>query len=154
MTPTQSGAFHRFSRRPESKYRRQLMAEINVTPFVDVMLVLLVVFMITAPLLAVGVPVDLPRTQAGALPGDDEPLSVTIDGDGVLWVQESQVEFEQLVPLLIAISERNPDVRIFVRGDQTINYGRILEIIGAINGAGFSRVALVSNPPNLGGGAN
>ena len=152
MTPTQSGTFHRFSRPSESKYGRKLMSEINVTPFVDVMLVLLVVFMITAPLLSVGVPVDLPRTQAGALPGDDEPLSVTIDGDGVLWLQESQVEFEQLVPLLIAISERNPDVRIFVRGDQTINYGRILEIIGAINGAGFSRVALVSNPPNLGGG--
>ena len=101
-----------------------------------------------------GVPVDLPQTQAGALPGNDEPLSVTIDSEGLLWVQETQVEFDQLVPLLIAVSERNPDVRIFVRGDRTMSYGRILEVIGAINGAGFSKVALVTRPPAQGGGSN
>ena len=151
MTPTQSGSTPKFVRRYEGKYGRQLMSEINVTPFVDVMLVLLVVFMITAPLLSVGVPVDLPKTQAGALGRDDEPLSVTIDSEGLLWVQETQVEFDQLVPLLIAVSERNPDVRIFVRGDQTMSYGRILEVIGAINGAGFSKVALVARPPDQGG---
>lgn len=154
MTPTQSGATGRFSRRSGGKYSRQLMSEINVTPFVDVMLVLLVVFMITAPLLSVGVPVDLPKTQAGDLLGNDEPLSVTIDRDGLLWVQETQVEFDQLVPLLIAVSERNPDVRIFVRGDQTMSYGRILEVIGAINGAGFSKVALVGRPPDQGEGGD
>jgi biopolymer transport protein TolR len=154
VTPTQSGATGRFSRRSGGKYSRQLMSEINVTPFVDVMLVLLVVFMITAPLLSVGVPVDLPKTQAGDLLGNDEPLSVTIDRDGLLWVQETQVEFDQLVPLLIAVSERNPDVRIFVRGDQTMSYGRILEVIGAINGAGFSKVALVGRPPDQGGGGD
>ena len=150
MTPTQSGSTPKFVRRYEGKYGRQLMSEINVTPFVDVMLVLLVVFMITAPLLSVGVPVDLPKTQAGALGRDDEPLSVTIDSEGLLWVQETQVELDQLVPLLIAVSERNPDVRIFVRGDQTMSYGRILEVIGAINGAGFSKVALVTRPPGQG----
>ena len=149
---TPPGSGRRFGKRAEGLYGGRLMAEINVTPFVDVMLVLLVVFMITAPLLSVGVPVDLPKTQAGALPGDDEPVSVTVDAEGLVWVQETQVEFDQLVPLLIAVSERNPDVRIFVRGDQSIDYGRVLEIVGAINAAGFSKVALVTRSPAQGGG--
>ena len=147
--PTPGAGPERFRKRAELLYGRRLMADINVTPFVDVMLVLLVVFMITAPLLSVGVPVDLPQTAAGALGGEDEPLSVTIDADGVVWVQETAVEFDRLIPLLVAVSDRNPDIRIFVRGDRTIAYGRVLEIVGAINAAGFQRVALVSTTPSL-----
>jgi biopolymer transport protein TolR len=152
VTSTPPGSGRQFAKRGESPYGRRLMAEINVTPFVDVMLVLLVVFMITAPLLSVGVPVDLPRTQAGALAGDDEPLSVTMDAEGLVWVQETQVELDQLIPLLLAVSKRNPDVRIFVRGDQSVSYGQVLEVVGAINAAGFSKVALVTRPPAQDGG--
>ena len=128
-------------------YGRRLMNEINVTPFVDVMLVLLVVFMITAPLLQVGVPVDLPEANARTLGGADEPLSVTVDAEGRVFVQESEVEIEGLTPLLAEISGQNPDIRIFVRGDRGIAYGRVLEVIAAITSAGFTRVALVARTP-------
>ncbi len=120
------------------------MAEINVTPFVDVMLVLLIVFMITAPLLTSGVNVDLPRTEARPLPGQDKPLAVTVTAEGTIYLQERQVSLEELVPSLVAISERDPEVRIFVRGDRRASYGQIMEVIGTINRAGFTRVALVT----------
>ena len=124
------------------------MAEINVTPFVDVMLVLLIVFMVTAPLLAVGVPVDLPQAAAPSLPGQDEPLVVTVRGDGEIFLQEETVEFVNLVPLLSSISEENPDVRIFVRGDRVLPYGRIVEVMGEISRAGFRNVSLVAEMPS------
>ena len=127
--------------------RRKVMSEINVTPFVDVMLVLLIVFMITAPLLAVGVPVDLPETGADVLPSEEEPLSVTIQADGTIYLQESQIALENLVPRLIAISERNPSARIYVRGDKSLVYGRVMEVMGALNAAGFSNVGLVTTVP-------
>jgi biopolymer transport protein TolR len=120
------------------------MSEINVTPMVDVMLVLLVIFMVTAPLLTVGVQVDLPRTQAAVIPGKDEPLAVTIDKDGGIFLQETAVEIDALAPRLVAVAGNTPDIRIFVRGDKTINYGRIMEVMGTINAAGFTKVALVS----------
>lgn len=120
------------------------LAEINVTPFVDVMLVLLIVFMITAPLLTTGVTVDLPRTEAGPLPGQDEPLAVTIAADGSVHLQDSPVTPDQLVPRLEAITRANRDVRIFVRGDRKVDYGRVMEVIGQLNRAGFTRVALVT----------
>ena len=120
------------------------MSEINVTPFVDVMLVLLVVFMVTAPLLTTGVAVALPETRAGNLPGADEPLSVSVDAEGRVWLMETEVDLDGLGPLLVEISGANAEVRIFVRGDQAINYGRVLEVMGAITSAGFNRVALVS----------
>ncbi len=123
------------------------MSEINVTPFVDVMLVLLVVFMITAPLLTVGVPVDLPETKAKPLEGQDEPLSVTVDKGGKVWLQETEIELATLVPRLNAITANKPDTRIFVRGDREINYGRVLEVMGILNSAGFSRVGLVADRP-------
>ncbi|HEX6978713.1 MAG TPA: biopolymer transporter ExbD [Alphaproteobacteria bacterium] len=129
------------------------MSDINVTPMVDVMLVLLIVFMVAAPLLTVGVQVDLPKTQAAAIQGQDEPLSVTIDAKGVIYLQEMPVELDQLVPRLQAIAGGAPDRRIFVRGDQAVNYGKVLEVMGIINSAGYNKVALVGNPPGVGGGA-
>jgi len=127
------------------------MAAINVTPFVDVMLVLLIVFMVTAPLLTTGVQVDLPESRAEGLPGQDEPLSVTVTADGTIYLQETEVALADLVPRLVAITEENRDARVFIRGDRGLVYGRIMEVIGTINRAGFTRVALVSEPPRDGG---
>lgn len=123
------------------------MSEINVTPFVDVMLVLLVVFMVTAPLLTVGVPVDLPKTEAKPIVEAEEPLVISVDAEGTIFIQDTPVELENLVPRLQAITENKPDTRIYVRGDKSINYGRIVEVMGTVNVAGFSRVALVAELP-------
>jgi biopolymer transport protein TolR len=122
------------------------MAEINVTPFVDVMLVLLIVFMISAPLLTVGVPIDLPETAAQALGGDNEPITVTVDASGKIFLQETEVTVERLVPTLTAIAANGYDERIFVRGDQAVGYGTVSQVLGALNGAGFRRIALVTAP--------
>ena len=124
--------------------RRQPMSEINVTPFVDVMLVLLIIFMVTAPLLTVGVQVDLPKTKAKAIPGSDEPLAVSVDKDGNIYVQDTAMDLDQVVPRLQAVSDNNPDVRIFVRGDAEVGYGRVMEVMGVLNAAGFSKVALIT----------
>ncbi|MBC7134221.1 protein TolR [Oceanibaculum nanhaiense] len=126
------------------------MSEINVTPFVDVMLVLLIVFMVTAPLLTVGVPVDLPKTQASQLSDQVEPLVVTVNAEGRLFIQETETEAGQLVPRLQAITQNKPDTRIYVRGDQAINYGRVMEVMGLINSAGFTKVALIAEMPQEG----
>ena len=127
--------------------RHRPMGEINVTPFVDVMLVLLIVFMVTAPLLTVGVEVDLPKTKAGAINADAAPLVVSIKADGSLYLQEAAVDAEVLIPRLKAISNANPDVRIFVRGDQAVTYGDVLDVMGRIQAAGFEKVALVAQLP-------
>lgn len=124
--------------------RQPLVAEINVTPLVDVMLVLLIVFMIAAPLLTVGVTVDLPEAQSNPISGTGEPLSVTIAADGTIFVQDTEVEFENLVPRLVAIAEAGYDQRIYVRGDKTVNYGEIMRVMGRINTAGFRSIALVT----------
>lgn len=129
------------------RQRYHRMSQINVTPFVDVMLVLLVIFMITAPLLTVGVPVDLPQTKAPPLVQPDEPLEVTVNAKGEVFLQETAVELDALVPRLVAITRNNPEARIYVRGDRAVNYGRVLEVMGLITGAGFTRLALVSAPP-------
>ena len=123
------------------------MSEINVTPLVDVMLVLLVVFMITAPLLTVGVPVDLPKTKASQMVGQDEPLVVSVNAKGEVWLQETKIGLEKMVPRLEAITESKKETRIFVRGDRAINYGRVMEVMGLINQAGFNRVALITELP-------
>ena len=131
-------------------HRRQQyrpMAEINVTPFVDVMLVLLIVFMVTAPLLTVGVPVDLPETEAQAIADPDEPLVVSVDREGAVYLQDTQIDMDKLVPRLIAVTGSNPDARIFVRGDRAIAYGRIMEVMGLVNAAGFKKVALIAELP-------
>jgi biopolymer transport protein TolR len=121
------------------------MAEINVTPFVDVMLVLLIVFMVTAPLLTVGVPVDLPQTRAKSLGEDREPLAVTIDNSGRIFLQNTPIGEEDLVPKLIAISNNGYSQRIFVRGDKTVDYGKVMQVMGLLNSAGFTRIGLVTD---------
>ena len=125
---------------------KEPMSEINVTPFVDVMLVLLIIFMVTAPLLTVGVQVDLPESAADSLSEDQEPLTLTINSKGEVFKQEHQVEFEKIVQKILEISNNRTDTRIYVRGDRTINYGRVLEVMGRLSGAGFSKVALISEP--------
>ncbi len=126
------------------RQRRQPVSEINVTPMVDVMLVLLVIFMVTAPMLTVGVTVDLPKTKSSAIPGDDEPLAVSINAEGQIFLQETMLDLDGLVPRLLAITGNNPDVRIFVRGDKSIDYGRVMEVMGTVNSAGFRKVALIT----------
>lgn len=123
------------------------MSEINVTPFVDVMLVLLVIFMITAPLLTVGVQVDLPKTKAGVVEGNDEPLAVSVDAEGRIFIQDTETEIVGLAPKLKAITGNNPDVRIFVRGDAAVDYGRVMVVMGVINDAGYKKVALIARHP-------
>ena len=120
------------------------MSEINVTPMVDVMLVLLVVFMITAPLLTVGVPVDLPKTKSSVIVGEDEPLVVTLNAEGKLILQDTEVALDKLVARLTAITENRKETRVFVRGDRKIAYGKVMEVMGLINLAGFDRVALIT----------
>ncbi len=132
-----------------NRHRRRPMSEINVTPMVDVMLVLLVIFMVTAPLLTVGVTVDLPKTKASVIPGDDEPLAVSVDAQGQIFLQDTKLELSGLVPRLMAITGNNPDIRIFVRGDKAINYGRVMEVMGTVNAAGFRKVALITERMEL-----
>src|SRR5512132_4636771 len=133
-----SGGFGRRRTRP--------MSEINVTPMVDVMLVLLVIFMLTAPLLTAGVQVDLPKTSAAAVQGQDEPIAVTVDRRGRIFIQESEVTLDTLAPRLGAVAQNNRDIRAFVRGDQGIPYGRVMAVIGAVHSAGFGKVALLTRP--------
>jgi len=121
------------------------MSEINVTPFVDVMLVLLIVFMVTAPLLTVGVPVDLPKTRAPALGQDKEPLSITVAKDGKIYLQKEVVTADALVAKLQAISQNGYDQRIFVRGDKTVAYDRVMVVMGLLASAGFTHIGLVTD---------
>ena len=125
---------------------REPMSEINVTPFVDVMLVLLIIFMVTAPLLTVGVQVDLPETSADTLPEESAPLTLTINSKGEVFIQETKIEFDNLIKKILAVSNNRTDTRIYVRGDKTINYGRVLEVMGKLSGSGFTKVALISEP--------
>ena len=141
-SPVYSGPVRAGGRSARGRYRP--MSEINVTPLVDVMLVLLVVFMVTAPLLTVGVPVDLPQTQAAPINEPKEPLVISINSEGKVFLQEATVDIDQLVPRLQAITNNNPTTSIYVRGDRSVNYGRVLEVMGLVSGAGFSKVALVS----------
>ncbi|XDZ66239.1 protein TolR [Alphaproteobacteria bacterium LSUCC0684] len=129
--------------------RRKLrpMGEINVTPLVDVMLVLLIVFMVTAPLLTVGVPVDLPKTKASQISDDQTPMVVTIKPDGEIALQNRIIGLEELLPRLEAVARAKPETRVFVRGDQNVSYGEVIEVMGRIQEAGFSRVALITKLP-------
>ena len=124
------------------------MSEINVTPFVDVMLVLLIVFMVTAPLLTVGIPVDLPKVKADALTDQKDPMEITVKLDGLIYLGESEVEIENLIPRLNAITDQNTEARIYVRGDRVVAYGRVMEIMSIINSAGYIKVALVAQNPS------
>ena len=123
--------------------------EINVTPFVDVMLVLLIIFMVAAPMMTTGVTVDLPKTKASSVPGNDEPVNVSIKRDGTIYVQNSEVEMDALAPKLQAILGEKTDTRIFVRGDTAIDYGQVMRVIGEINSAGYTKVALLTDQAGL-----
>jgi biopolymer transport protein TolR len=139
------------SRRHNGNGRRtgyKPMSDINVTPLVDVMLVLLIVFMVAAPLLTVGVPVDLPKAQAPAINENKEPLVVTVNAEGTIFLQETAVDNDALVPRLQAITSNNPTASIYVRGDRAINYGRVLEVMSMISAAGFTKVSLIAEMPN------
>jgi biopolymer transport protein TolR len=122
------------------------MSEINVTPFVDVMLVLLIIFMVSAPLLTVGVPIDLPQTQAKGLDQDREPLTVSVNLQGQVFLQNSEIKVDELVPKLQAITQARGglDERIYVRGDRKVDYGTVMRVMGRLSAAGFRRVALVT----------
>ena len=127
--------------------RRGVMSEINVTPMVDVMLVLLIIFMVSAPLLTVGVPIDLPQSQAKSLDQDREPLTLQLNGEGKVFLQTTEIGLDELVPKLKAISEARGsgfDERIYVRGDRKVDYGTVMKVMGRISGAGFHRVALLT----------
>jgi biopolymer transport protein TolR len=127
--------------------RNPVMSEINVTPMVDVMLVLLIIFMVSAPLLTVGVPIDLPQTQAASLDQDKEPLAVSVNTKGQVFLQNSEIKLEELVPKLKAIAEARGgggDERIYVRGDRSVDYGTVMKVMGRLSAAGFRRVALVT----------
>ena len=133
----------------KKRKRYSQMSDINVTPFVDVMLVLLIVFMVTAPLLTVGIPVDLPKVKASALTDQKDPLEITVKIGGEVYLGESRVEVENLIARLNAITELNKEARIYVRGDRVVAYGRIMEIMSLVNSAGYTKVALVTqNPKN------
>ena len=129
-----------------NKKSKDPISEINVTPFVDVMLVLLIVFMVTAPLLTVGVQVDLPESSADSLPEEQEPLTLTINSKGEIFIQEAKVDYDNVIAKILAVSKNRTDTRIYVRGDKAINYGRVLEIMGVLSGSGFTKVALISEP--------
>ena len=123
------------------------MTDINVAPFVDVMLVLVIIFMVAAPVLNIGVPVDLPKATLKPLNESQDPLVVTVDAEGKIFIQEAEVPDEALVPRLRALSNVNKDLRIFVRGDRAIDYGRIMQVMGMLSQAGFTKVALIAEAP-------
>ncbi len=132
---------------PRGRRRNPPMSEINVTPFVDVMLVLLIIFMVTAPLLVPGVPVNLPDSEARALPEDTKPIEVTIDQNGALFIGDTAIDEKELIVRLKAITGNRTDAQIYIRGDSSNSYGRVMEVLGAINAAGFRQVALITERP-------
>ena len=127
-----------------SRVRSQPMAEINVTPFVDVMLVLLIIFMVTAPLLTVGIDVDLPDTEAKAVSDSGEPLAITVTAENKIFVQDMEIAYEDLVPHLTAVAATGYDQRLFVRGDKDVAYNDVAKVIGRLSDAGFTRINLVT----------
>ncbi len=133
----------RGSKRRRSK-RHSPMSEINVTPFVDVMLVLLIIFMVAAPLLTVGVPIDLPETQAKALNSETQPITISVNADGQVYIQETEIPIDEVVPKLTAISKNGYEERIYVRGDRDADYGTVMQIMARISSAGFKKIGLVT----------
>jgi biopolymer transport protein TolR len=142
-----SGGAHTGSFGKRRHRRNPVMAEINVTPMVDVMLVLLIIFMVSAPLLTVGVPIDLPQTQASSLDAaDKEPLAISVNTKGQIFLQNSEIELDSLVPKLEAVTAARGgrEERIYVRGDKSVDYGTVMKVMGRLNSAGFHKVALVT----------
>ncbi len=126
--------------------RSKLNAEINVTPLVDVMLVLLIVFMVAAPLLSVGVPVELPKTDAKSLPSESEPITITVDKEGKVFLQETEVSLDDIVTRLTAIAQNGYEERIYLRGDNASDYGSVMKVMARVNAAGYSNLGLVTDP--------
>jgi biopolymer transport protein TolR len=126
--------------------RRGVMSEINVTPMVDVMLVLLIIFMVSAPLLTVGVPIDLPQSQATSLGQDKEPLTISVNDKGQVYLQNSEIKVEELIDKLKAVAQARggTEARVYVRGDKKVDYGTMMRVMGRLSGAGFTKVALVT----------
>ncbi|MCT7377283.1 protein TolR [Chelativorans salis] len=124
--------------------RHALMSEINVTPFVDVMLVLLIIFMVAAPLLTVGVPIDLPETQARALNSETTPITISVNNEGLIYLQETEIPIDEVVPKLEAIAQAGYDERIYVRGDKSADYGTVMRVMARISAAGFRNLGLVT----------
>lgn len=142
-----SGAGGRGARRGRKRAGYRPMAEINVTPFVDVVLVLLIVFMVSAPLLTAGVPVNLPDSEAKAIAdSDNKPLEITVTNEGQVFIGETPIQDGNLLPMLRAMTDSNPEANIYIRGDRSISYGAVMKIIGTINGAGYRKVSLISEP--------
>ena len=142
-------------RRGRRRGRSKAMSEINITPFVDVMLVLLIIFMVAAPLLTVGVPIQLPETAASALPmPQEEPLTITMTADGLLMIQETEYAEAELIPKLAAIAATRADQKVFLRADGAIPYARVAEVMGALSAGGFTDIGLVTdaNGPTMGAG--
>jgi len=132
--------------RGRGRKRRSLNSEINVTPLVDVMLVLLIVFMVAAPLLSVGVPVELPKTDAKSMPSKQEPITISVDKEGLIYLQDTQIELDDLATRLVAISANGYDERIYLRGDGGSDYGSVMKVMARVNQAGFSNLGLVTDP--------
>lgn len=124
--------------------KKALMSEINVTPFVDVMLVLLIIFMVSAPLLTVGVPIDLPDTQAKSMNADTQPITVSVNNEGKIFLQETEIPLDEVVAKLQAIAKTGYEERIFVRGDKTADYGTVMKVMARISAAGFKNIGLVT----------
>jgi biopolymer transport protein TolR len=124
--------------------KKAINSDINITPFVDVMLVLLIIFMVTSPMLVAGINIDLPETSASPVSGQDEPLSIDVDAKGRIYLQENLIKEEELIVKLKAITKEKMDTRIFVRGDKNVDYGKVIEVIGLINVSGFNKVALLT----------
>jgi biopolymer transport protein TolR len=133
------------SGRRRRRQRKGPIADINMTPFIDVMLCLLIIFMVAAPLLTAGVPLDLPKSAANALNQDKDPLTISVDGKGDIYLQETKVGLDEVVAKLTAIAQQGYEERVFVRGDKTVNYGQVMQVMGRISGAGFKKVALITD---------
>lgn len=141
-----AGSLSHQSRRAGGRRRRRLNAEINVTPLVDVMLVLLIVFMVAAPLLSVGVPVELPKTDAKSLPSEQEPITITVNAEGLIYIQDTEIALDALAPRLEAISTNGYNERIYLRADEDSDYGAVIKVMARVNAAGFSNLGLVTDP--------
>lgn len=143
------GNFHSSATRKSSRRRSTgFDSNINITPLVDVMLVLLIIFMVTAPMLTVGVPVDLPKTQAAQMNDSIEPLVVSVNAKGEVYIQEALVQMSAMIDRLKAITNNNAETKIYVRGDSKIAYGKVMEVMGAIAAAGFQKVSLIAELPS------
>ena len=139
---------HSFARGRRGRGARAPMAEINVTPLVDVMLVLLIIFMVAAPMMTVGVPIDMPETSAKPLNSDTQPITVSVNPAGEIFLQETPIALEELVPKLEAIAKTGYNERIYVRGDTNANYGGVIKVMAQISAAGFKNIGLITLPDN------